>query len=165
MGRKSLNNNTYANQRNIKKSETHENSVPERKQKHIRPTRTFSNIQLRVERLQAVKPKGLRALFQTTSSRFVSKNGQEIRKDKNIDKLEISDHVRTFRKRSSKSSAQVKPYETFDLKNLINTYTPAFDLEDTYEEYSVVEVYSVFGELWRIRGTLRQCREIHDEIR
>ena len=29
----------------------------------------------------------------------------------------------------------------------------------------MVEVYSVFGELWRIRGTLRQCRDIHDEIR
>ena len=75
----------------------------------------FHDLHLKIEKLNNVKPKGLRGLIQST--RLGSKSQPAYGKEKLISTLTVAETITTFRKRSSKPE---KEYQSLHLKNMIN---------------------------------------------
>jgi len=121
-----------------------------------RQPRQFHDVQIKIEKLNSVKPKGLRGFIQFT--RLGNKN--QPTKEKQISTLKISQNIQTFRKRSSKPEKPEKLYQSLHLKNMVN-----LDLCERKDKSFVVEIYSKLGEVWQIYATEEMAKQIFDEIR
>jgi len=131
--------------------------IPRTKARHdqIRQPKQFHDLHLKIEKLNNVKPKGLRGLIQST--RLGSKSQSAYGKEKLISTLTVSEAITTFRKRSSKPE---KEYQSLHLKHMIN-----LDFSKCKERGSVVEIYSNRGEVWFFYADEEIGKKIYDELK